>query len=531
MSLMDNFPGTPRGVQEEVVKKIEEAFIDEGKKFVICQAPTGSGKSFLGATVALSTKSCDRKHNRSEITPKSHFRKDVDPINKFGGYILTTTKQLQDQYQELFPDCSVLKGKVNYECAIDPICNAGHAKCVYLPNTLARCSNSVECDYINAYSDAMKNNFSVLSYSMFLSLPAILRNKEVLICDEASEMEDALVSHFSSNIKYKYLDFLGASYTPLNRDDSQSGYLWVCEVIDNLKKKMPKPQILNRADVSKHTINRAKGIKELVEKLKLLTKFWSTAEFVVEISKEGVHIEPLKVNKLSDIMFKGIDKVFLLSATVINHSKFADSLGIPKDNYKFIDVKSDFNPKKSPIYVASAKFDMTYRHIDRSIVKMVDAVVELSEIHEKDNGVIHTHNFKITNAIRDAVRGDDRFLFRDKFATNEDILREHFNREDPTVLVSPSLAFGTSLDNEHGRFQIVSKLPYLPMSSKRISTLSKRDYDWYQMKMWIKFIQMCGRCTRSKDDHSATYIFDKSFITAIGRYESKLPTWFKDRLI
>ena len=531
MSLMDNFPGTPRGVQEQVINKIEEAFAEEGKKFVICQAPTGSGKSFLGATVALSTSSCDRKHSRTHITPKSHFRSDVDDVAKFGGYILTTTKQLQDQYHEFFPNCSVLKGKANYPCTIDPIANAGCAKCVYLPNTLARCSNSVECEYINAYSDAMKNKFSVLSYSMFLSLPAILRNKEVLICDEASEMEDALVSHFSSNIKYKYLDFLGASYTPLNRDDSQSGYLWVCALIDDLKSRMPAPRMLNHPNVTKHTIGKAKGIKELVEKLKLLSKFWNTAEFIVETSKDGVHIEPLKVNKLSDIMFRGVDKLFLLSATVINHAKFAESLGIPKNGYKFIDVKSDFDPKKSPIYTAPAQFDMTYRNIDRSLVKMVDSVVELSDIHINDNGVIHTHNFKITNAIKDAVQGDSRFLFRDKFATNEDILREHFNREDPTVLVSPSLAFGTSLDNEHGRFQVITKLPYLPMSSKRISTLSKRDYDWYQMKMWIKFIQMCGRCTRSKEDHSATYIFDKSFIKAIGGYESKLPTWFKDRLI
>jgi Rad3-related DNA helicase len=230
-------------------------------------------------------------------------------------------------------------------------------------------------------------------------------------------------------------------------------------------------------------------------------------------------------------MFRGIDKVVLMSATIINHAKVAESLGIGRDEYEFIDAKSEFDPKKSPIYTSPAKFDMTYKHIDRSLVKMMDSVLELCDIHKKDNGLIHTHNFKITKALQDAVKGDKRFLFRDKFSTNEDILYEHFNNPEPTVLVSPSLAFGTSLDNEHGRFQIISKLPYLPMSDKRIKLLSKRDFDWYQMKMWIKMIQMCGRCTRSLEDHSSTYIFDKSFLTAIARYEDKLPEWFKARLV
>ena len=531
MSLMDNFPGTPRGEQEDIINKIEKVFVDEGKKFVICQAPTGSGKSFLGATVAMSSKACDRKHKRSIVTPKSHFRKEAPEVEKFGGFILTTTKQLQDQYGDLFPNASILKGKSNYACNLDPISNAGCAKCVYLPHTIASCAAKLDCDYIDAYSDAMKNKFSILSYSMFLSLPAILRNKEVLICDEASEMEDALVAHFSASIKYKYLDYMNIPYTTMQSDTSEAGYLWVCELRDNLKNTMPTQQMLRNPNVGKHVINRAKGIKELIERLSLLIKFWNTAEFIVESDADGVNIAPLRINRLSDIMFRGISKVLLLSATVINHTKMADSLGIGSDEYTFIDVKSDFNPKKSPIYLSPAKFDMTYKYIDKSLVKMIDSVIELSDIHKDDNGVIHTHNFKITKALQDAVRGDDRFIFRDKLSTNEDILREHFRRSDPTVLVSPSLAFGTSLDNEHGRFQIVTKLPYLPMSSKRISTLCKRDFEWYQMKMWIRFIQMCGRCTRSNEDHSATYIFDKSFIKAISRYEGKLPVWFKERLV
>lgn len=531
MSLMSYFPGTPRGDQENVINRIDHALYTDNLKFVMVQAPTGTGKSHIGATVALSTNKCPKVFRKMNVTPKSMFAQNAPDVEKFGAYILTTTKQLQDQYGELFPQSSLLKGKVNYPCGIDPICNAGCAKCVYIPSVMGACAYSGKCEYINAYSDAVKNPFSVLSYSMFLSLPRRLRNKKILVCDEASELEDTLVKHFSINVKYKTLDYYKVPYSTLTIDDSEEGYLWISELLCNLKESLPSQKSLSRSNVSKSIVDRARGMKDMIQKLTLLHNFWNESEFIVEKTKDGVMISPLKVNKLASIMFRGIDKVILMSATIINHSKMASSLGIGKNEYEFIDVKSGFDPKKSPIYTAPAKFDMTYANIDKSLIKMIDSVLELSDIHAEDNGLIHTHNFKITKALQDAVKGDRRFLFRDKFSTNEDILYEHFNNPDPTVLVSPSLAFGTSLDNEHGRFQIITKLPYLPMSDKRIKILSKRDFDWYQMQMWITMIQMCGRCTRSAQDHSATYIFDKSFLSAIARYDDKLPDWFKNRLV
>ena len=49
------------------------------------------------------------------------------------------------------------------------------------------------------------------------------------------------------------------------------------------------------------------------------------------------------------------------------------------------------------------------------------------------------------------------FLFREQTANNEKILKEHFRTSKPTVLVSPSLGFGTDLNAEKGRFQIIVK--------------------------------------------------------------------------
>ena len=50
-SYISKFPDkfTPTPVQVDVITRIEQAF-ESGKKFVVCCAPTGSGKSFVAKT-------------------------------------------------------------------------------------------------------------------------------------------------------------------------------------------------------------------------------------------------------------------------------------------------------------------------------------------------------------------------------------------------------------------------------------------------------------------------------------------------
>ena len=51
-TITNNFPEgyTPNPSQVKLLKNIDEAFA-AGKKFVICNAPTGSGKSFISKTL------------------------------------------------------------------------------------------------------------------------------------------------------------------------------------------------------------------------------------------------------------------------------------------------------------------------------------------------------------------------------------------------------------------------------------------------------------------------------------------------
>jgi Rad3-related DNA helicase len=126
---------------------------------------------------------------------------------------------------------------------------------------------------------------------------------------------------------------------------------------------------------------------------------------------------------------------------------------------------------------------------------------------------------------------DNRFLFREPGVRNEDILDIHLKSDQPTVLISPSMSHGVDLKDDLARFQIIIKAPYLPVNDKRIESLMKQDFNWYQNKMLSSFIQACGRGVRSHKDFCATYVLDAAIIEAIIRNRSKIPKYFIDRFV
>ena len=86
------------------------------------------------------------------------------------------------------------------------------------------------------------------------------------------------------------------------------------------------------------------------------------------------------------------------------------------------------------------------------------------------------------------------------------------------------------MPDDLGRFQVVIKLPYLPLGSKRIKALFDRDKIWYQNKMLTTLVQACGRCTRHINDFADTFILDGQIVKVLKDNWLKLPKYFKDRI-
>ena len=118
MNLLSNFPEThnARPQQIDLIQQIDRAFAS-GKKFVICCAPTGSGKSFLSKTLANASKKpsatfVDLVESNTAFKQDQFgdysYKDECAQEPAFGALALTITKNLQDQYHELFDDAAIM---------------------------------------------------------------------------------------------------------------------------------------------------------------------------------------------------------------------------------------------------------------------------------------------------------------------------------------------------------------------------------------------------------------------------------------
>jgi len=539
-SFITQFPDsfTPSKSQVNLINKIEHAF-NSDKKFVICCAPTGSGKSFIAKTLANTCKlpsegfeQLIRSYDayKMDFDGNYSYERECKAESSFGAFALTITKSLQDQYQDLFKDTDALKGKTNYTCDVDKNYNVELAPCTFAPTLRDTCWSENRCPYYNARNEALLSQFAVLNYKMFLSLPCHVKRKNVLICDEASELEDELIRQFSAEINYERLSNYHIPCEVLVTDNQDRAYNWINVLIENVSTEINV--FLARANKKQNLIPQSEKIKyqflkNIHRSLTIISTHWHECEFVIDIDSKRVILTPLHASTLSKYIFNHGEKIVLMSATIIDHKHFAKSLGI-KD-YEYIEVDSTFDPKKSPIFISS-KYKLNYKTLANALPGICEQIKLIVEHHKNDKGIIHTHSNDITNFVKERLRNNNRLLCRDTNVTNEDILKLHSESVDPTILVSPSLVYGIDLKDDLARFQIIVKLPFLPLSSKRIKRLFESDSNWYENKMLNAVVQAAGRATRSKDDYSSTYILDGNFINVIKRVQSKLPKYFIDRI-
>jgi len=205
LSFPDGF--TPNKSQVLILKEIEKAY-HNGERFVICNAPTGSGKSFIPPTLANSINGAS-DYFKSIVDDYSIFGEDgsslVESEESFGCYALTITKSLQDQYKNTFDETGILKGQSNYQCAVEDTLTVDVAPCLYAKGLKIDCWKCNKCPYYNQRNSMLKKRFSSLNYSMFFSLPEHLKKRKIIVCDEGSELEDQLVNQFTCEIDIPFL--------------------------------------------------------------------------------------------------------------------------------------------------------------------------------------------------------------------------------------------------------------------------------------------------------------------------------------
>lgn len=537
-NLILNFPEgfNPRDKQAKALNAIEKAF-ENGKKFVIVHADTGVGKTHLAKTLGNVSKDVPAEFERI-VRNYSIFSDEgaalVSDIHPFGCYALTITKSLQDQYQMTFDDTGMLKGKSNYQCDVDDTLSVDVAPCIYVANQKNECWKANRCPYYNSRNDMLTSKFSTLNYSMFFSLPNHLKTRQVMVCDEGSELEEQLVSQFTCEVDMPFLMKTNTLVTPFPNDDKNKPKVlsWVNSLMEKVETSCADYKEWFSSNTAKKdiiTFNKKKQeytkLTNLYNSLGLLSESFYDSDYIIERVEYGIRFIPLKVDVLSKHLFSHAEKVVIMSATIIDPDAYCKSLGI-KD-YEYLHIGTDFEPEKSPIHIM-AKQKLNFQNLKSMLPQLMKQIKGILEHHGDEKGIIHTHTQYLTDYIRDNVKSD-RLLCREPGVNNEQLLEMHEESEEPTVLVSPSMTYGVDLKGDLARFQIILKAPWLPTKDVRVEKLMKLDKDWYGNQMLKTLVQACGRGVRSEDDYCETYILDGSIFDAINRNKKKLPKFFLDR--
>lgn len=535
-NILGSFPNgyEPNDSQKYILEEIENA-LDLGKEFIIIQAPTATGKSLIAKSFANHSKECSTifKESVDNYSIFSYIDGEDAPgaFEEFGTAILTCTKSLQDQYISLFPTGKCFKGMSNYPCDVNDEASCESGMCFFEKKLKQKCLAKNRCPYFNARGEVVKSKCQFLNYSVYLAMQDQVKKKEFIVCDEASELESLLVNEFSAtvNIKLMKKSIQKLTVTPGVSESYERYYEWISatkslceEIVIEMEGKMGKKKKISREDYEKYS-----KAKDYFRKFNMLYENWYNSNYIVSRENDLITFKPYEVDKLADSIFRHGKVKILMSATIVDHKNFAKTLGI--EDYYYIEAPCALDAKNAPILCVD-KYKVSYNNKNTVLPILAKLSKQICEKHKGQKGLIHTHSMEILGFVKREMGNDNRYLYREPGISNEDIYKQHKERGDDTVMVSPSMTHGIDLKDNLGEFQIIIKAPYSPLGDDRIKKKFNEDKAWYQNNMLSTLIQACGRCNRVKSDYAVTYILDGAAVDAIRRNMDKLPKYFRERL-
>ncbi|KZX16695.1 helicase C-terminal domain-containing protein [Methanobrevibacter curvatus] len=544
-----NFPfKTPRKGQLETISKINKA-IEKGYKFIMLEAGTGTGKSVMAATIA-------------------NLYKDT--------YILTVTKQLQNQYLNDFSGEGFVlaKGRGNFQCKykvsssdkndfLNMNCDSG--SCVY--DKSLTCEHGLitiydedraenyqraygnnfwrgdsPCHYLKQKTHAISSDIVIMNYAYALYMfnySSGFEKRELMILDEAHNIEDQIMKFVEVIIPAKTIEReinVKTDENEVNIMNKNGKDAWISFLNTLIRKYMKyESEYISKNKSKKGQEEYEAKLTAIDEKIKDYSELISHFEddfknWVIYWYDDEILFKPIKIDTYSkDILFSRANVCLLMSATILDHESLAKWLGIEKDEYIFIQEDSPFEKEKRPIiYDLVGRLNYNQKHI--TTPKANKKVEEILEKHKNEKGIIHTNSYEFQKSIVDNIK-NSRLMYH--YSKNrEDILKKFKNDRSNKVLVSPSLSEGVDLPYDDCRFQIIYKIPFPNLGDAQIKSRKNLDEEWYDYKTIISLAQAYGRIMRAEDDEGTTYVLDSSVNNINSpKFKKFVPEFFKEAII
>ncbi len=528
MAAIDYFPlPTPRAPQVEALEFIENA-LDDGYQDVIVEAPTGFGKTAVGATLC-----------RWMSTPS------VDPLMQPGGYILVVQKALQDQIANDLGrfgtggfSAELIKSAIEYACPSYKFCGLALKPC--------KARKAGTCPYRNAKERFLASALGVTNYAYFLTDAAYVKSmlpRKMLVLDEAHNLEKTLTSLVGIEISEETLEHtdpkLAEELTCLSKN--RADFIdWLGEryLPDVHERVLVMAELASDGESSVEDAIAANNAKQEYERVSVAyQRLRSNPEGWVywhdrndNTNNLTILCKPIDVGPYFHDYFDRFPKRVFMSAFIGRKDVFCRQLDLDPALVAHYRVSSDFDKERRPIHILNAG-SLSKSNREENLPKVLNVVIKIAQ-QQPERGVIHTHSYAFANAVADALRGAGmaaRVTYPDNVNDREAALEHHAITEG-SILISPSLFEGFDFAYDLCRWQIVLKCQFASMGDEVVKARMKRDREWYRMETLKSFIQTCGRGMRAKDDSCITYALDSDISRMLSDTKADIPPWFLEAL-
>ncbi|MEX2193550.1 MAG: helicase C-terminal domain-containing protein [Nitrosarchaeum sp.] len=554
LSLLEKFPEqfSPRYIQKKIILEIEEKLKSGYKKIILC-APTGVGKSLVGATVS--------RYFDSSFT-------------------ITASKHLQDQYIKDIPFLKPVKGKQNFACLkmmesekVDNTrramrwgltCDKGQCQekinkngkevievCKFKPTIKQVEDNTQEaksCHYYLQKYDALVSKHSLWNYYAFFQIMKFNKklfedylDRKVSIFDESHKIEDQIMQFIGFDIFSGQVEECNLNPAKYDFSDLDSTIQLIDDMAYSYAKKIKdikeSDSYQKEPDYESVTRLERRYDRAAQARIDILT---DKDNFVVNDPIQDLNgnfrtisVKPIDVSSFANSFFTTEYQIFM-SATIDKFS-FCENMGLQQDDVAFIDTP------KSPFPIEHRRIDLlnikrlSYGSTENDELEVIKTIDRIMDEHSGERGLILTSSVpRCQKILRYLSPKNTRRIrichsYNKDGKTQDEIISEH--AADPTgVLLSSSLWEGVDLKDDLSRFQIIAKVPYPNYKEKRTKAKMDKFPLWYTSQTLTKLLQGFGRSIRSEDDWAKTYVLDTAVNNVFFKAQKMIPRAYYDVL-
>lgn len=211
-----------------------------------------------------------------------------------------------------------------------------------------------------------------------------------------------------------------------------------------------------------------------------------------------------------------------LSATM--EESFCNEYLMKGTSFHYINKPSLFSKEARKIYVFD-QLKMNHYNLTKNtsyINSVLKILEQICKQHPDERGIIFTTSFDYVNLVEQIADPEikKRLILHKTSGSLAPLLKKH-EASTNGIFVSPSIAEGYDFKDDLSRWQVVIKVPYLPVDTPEYKIYGET---WYNSQVANKLIQMTGRSIRNKKDYATSYILDGNF--NLLKQKFKFPEWW-----